>query len=358
MTNGINIMKSGQTISQELVSEKISTPNSANDSSELLSEKATQRLKDEIDSISSDSPSSAANKIKELSTELTRNGVLPELSLNWVNKNFSALDSSKDGQVSAEEATNYAKASATNKLDIILAAGYSGALQIASREHAPQLQALDKDQMNSLLQNYRNHRFDLRVASALSAGDGAIFTQLDTAQQGVDKADGKISRKDFEKLTESIDTNKDKRIDDTELQSSKFASVKLEDRRAVVDTLQYLSDKENWNSDAIKSMRDGKYLTKDSIMAKLAADEIAITGRPGQSNATDQAQATTSTDYEVKRGDSYWRIAAQDLASTGIQPTDSQIFKRMNEIGAFNGVNVQKHVLHPGDTVKLPKMTA
>lgn len=75
-------------------------------------------------------------------------------------------------------------------------------------------------------------------------------------------------------------------------------------------------------------------------------DKIKIPGKYVENAATSPESDYTKeyTTYTVKRGDSWWKIAANEMGS-GL---------KMSKLAAYNGKNITS-MIHPGDVLKIPK---
>lgn len=78
-------------------------------------------------------------------------------------------------------------------------------------------------------------------------------------------------------------------------------------------------------------------------------DKIKIPGKYTESTTNTTTSGTNNSNkeytlYTVKRGDSWWRIAAREMGS-GL---------KMSKLAAYNGKNIAT-MIHPGDVLKIPK---
>ena len=75
--------------------------------------------------------------------------------------------------------------------------------------------------------------------------------------------------------------------------------------------------------------------------------KIPVSGTSTSNNTNNNTNNTSYTTYTVKKGNSWWSIAAKYMGDG----------HKMNELAAFNG-KTTKDIIHPGDVLKIPKNTS
>lgn len=106
---------------------------------------------------------------------------------------------------------------------------------------------------------------------------------------------------------------------------------------------------DSWWKIAAKNMGNGtkmaelaKYNGRNTSSILYIGEKIKIPVT--RSNTNEEPIPTTYTNYTVKKGDSWWRIAANEMGSG----------TKMNILAEFNGKTIND-IIHPGNVIKIPK---
>ena len=109
-------------------------------------------------------------------------------------------------------------------------------------------------------------------------------------------------------------------------------------------------------------MTDGRTFTTPSLIQVGWTLEIPQAGRPTPTTAPTTNEPSTTSDYVVQPGDSYWKIAAQHLrVEIGHTPTPHEVAVEVTVIKEANvdrfGQRQPVTMLHPGDELRIPGTT-
>lgn len=281
-------------------------------------EGADQSFRAELDEISK-ADSSAGDKTQlytQLNTELEQRGILPEMAVNWAKTNLSKLDKDGNGGITFDEiafATQFSQQGSAERAYLESLGNNYGTLvnqvkyeNTGSRGGQTSVNGISGKDLDAFLSGKKDGRTNLDLASMLTDNKDFLFNSLDVAKTGLDDKDGKVSRSDIETFTKALDTNKDGKIADDELNNEQLlGGVDKDERRKVADTLMFLKDQKNWDSDAVKRLRDGDVITMDSMAkglgfksgdkADVNAMKEAVKGLTGDDPNQDRVEAATST---------------------------------------------------------------
>ncbi|MCC7528279.1 MAG: LysM peptidoglycan-binding domain-containing protein [Candidatus Melainabacteria bacterium] len=279
-------------------------------------EAASTVFQAELDEINKADPA-AGDKTElnqALTKELEQRGILPEMAADWAKNNFSKLDKDGNGGVSFDEitfATQFSKQGSAERAYLeslgnnyqrlvnqvqydVTATGRGG----TQRE----INGISGKDIDAFMAGKSDGRANMDIAAMLTDNKDFLFDALDVARTGLDDKDGKVSRSDIETYVKQLDTNKDGKIGDDELNNEKLlGGVDKEDRRKVADALSFLKEQKNWDSEQVKRLRDGGVITMDSMAkglgfkngkdADVSGMKAAVAAQTGDDPALDKVEA-------------------------------------------------------------------
>ncbi len=294
-------------------------------------EGASQVFQAELNEINSSDPASVdkTQLYTALNTELEQRGILPEMAANWAKSNFAKLDRDGKGGISSDEisiATQLSQPGTAERAYLeSLGKNYQTLTSQVQFDGAPQgrggyttVKGVSNKDLDAFLTTKTDGRSNLDIAAMMTDNQDFLFDALDVAKQGLNDRDGKVSRTDIEIYVKELDKNKDGKIGDDELNNEKLlAGVDNEERRKVVDTLNFLSEQKNWDSEQVKRLRDGGVITMDSMAkglgfkngkdADITGMKAAVAAQTGDDPSQDKVESISSTmnSYEKSAVEGY-----------------------------------------------------
>lgn len=234
-------------------------------------EGATQAFQKELDEIKNADPTSSDKNsyYSNLNAELEKSGVLPEMAANWAKANYAKLDADGNGISLNEIAIELSNIEKNSKEHAFLMSLKSNYLTLCDQDkrdfgfnNAPGISKKDLDKYADVKGGDRNN---FNLAAVLTDNKNYLFNALDVAADGAGGRDGKISRSDIETFVKDLDTNRDGKVDDKELNNQALAGVETEDRRKAADLLQKYADKDYWQSESTDKITEDGKITMDEL---------------------------------------------------------------------------------------------
>jgi len=362
---------------------------------------ASQVFQQDLDKVKNADPSVDKNQyLTALNKELETRGLLPEMSINWAKKNFDKLDRDDNGALGLDEINFAHQTSASGSIEKAYLESLGNNYKTLSKEvnyetdrNGTPVKGISTKDVDSFLAKKTDARSNMDIASMLTGNKDFLFNALDVAHNGLNGKDGKISRSDIESFAKQIHAGKSGKLSDDDLDNEQLLSgVDKADRRKVVDTLDFLSQQKNWDSQQIQRIRDGGVISmqslaeglgfnqeggkdaeikamKDAVKAQAddqsnqdktanaaSPESIPTIPTPGSDSVlganSNNAPVTDAPDtYVVKSGDYLWSIAQSKL---GAQATNQQILDWVNAVAAANQL-ADPNLINPDQKLVIPK---
>jgi nucleoid-associated protein YgaU len=301
-------------------------------------EGATQAFQAELDEIKNADPTAVDKNsyYSSLNAELEQSGILPEMAANWAKENYSKLDVDGGGISLSEisiELSNTEKGSKEHAFLLSLKNNYKtlneqdkkdGEKEAGEKKNAVGI--TEKD-LNKFIDMKGGDRSNMDLAAILTDNKNYLFNALDVANNGSGGRDGKVSRSDIDAFVKDLDSDKDGKISDAELNNQALQGVESEDRRKAVDLLKKYADDDYWHSDSAEKIQKGGKISMDSLakglnfegnQAGLLEEVKKRTGDdPNQSN---EEQARIKADKDLQDRLAREREAATAKANEGTTP--------------------------------------
>ncbi|PZM82737.1 MAG: hypothetical protein DKT66_12155 [Candidatus Melainabacteria bacterium] len=294
--------------------------------------------------------------------QLKSAGILPELSisggteLDYVRNNFDKLDKSKDGHVTKQEIEDYIK---NHK-------------ELSKQE----VDALTKTaaNINKLENNNRDGELIPTAEGGAVYGPEGGITKLDISVANQRAKAEDYANKNFDKLDKDNDghVNADEIKAYMKANEGKLGKEELANLQTLtkdMDRLQssandeWFMENDGFTQRDLKVARNeegtaGLKVAEGNFKFKPAAEPETRGEVPGQKPELGRKAGDNSStgdhDYVIKPGDSFWKIAKDNLkAQSGKDPSNAEVVKAMNELAKANGMKITD-TIHPGQKLKVP----